>query len=155
MYFATQSKHSNAASYVSHHHAIHWHYTLFVGLVSAWIRVCVWSSVCFFQDNHLHTMLENDHSRGPWDWFCCSAYMTTLLYSACWTATQLREQVLPRFSVFESAPVKLKLLACILALAALFRQRYPQAMFVATHALCLLSLATTMLTLKKPDHHAF
>lgn len=152
VYFSSNPRLKNPATYASHHHAMHGHYTLYVGLLSAWIRVCVWSGVCFFQDNTMHYILENDRSRGPWDWLCCSAYMTTLLYSACWTATQLREQVLPRFGV-ESATGKLKLLACILAFAALFRQKDPQIMFTATNALTLLSLVTTLFTLKPPSHY--
>jgi hypothetical protein len=116
-------------------------------MLSAWLRVCVWSSVCFFQDNNFHAILENDHERGAWDWVCCSGYMTCLLYSACWTATQIREQVLPRFRI-ESASAKLKLLACVLALAALFRQRDPSVMFMAVNVLTGLSLLTTLFTLK-------
>jgi hypothetical protein len=151
VYFAIQHHHCKPASYASHHHANHGHYTLFVGLVSAWVRICVWTSVCFFQDNTFHSIIENDLSRGKWDWFCCSLYMTTLLYSACWTATQIREQVLPRFRI-DSAQARLKYLVIILALAVLFRQRDAQTMFIATNVLVAISLLTTLCTLKKLRH---
>jgi len=83
----------------------------------------------FLQENTLHAILENDDSRGGWDWFCCSAYMTALLYSACWTATQVREQVVPRFCLVESTSIKLRLLVVVFAVSALFRQRDYQVCF--------------------------
>ena len=122
-------------------------YALFVGLVAAFIRVAVWYAVCLFQNNALHVILENDHSLGGWDWVCCVFYTITLLYSACWTATQLREQVLPRFSLTTDAS-KLKLLAVALSLATLYRQRDPQLLFYVTAGLAVLSLVTTSVALK-------
>jgi hypothetical protein len=118
-------------------------YALFVCLASAWARVCVWYAVCLFQDNTLHVMLENDLSRGGWDWRCCVAYSVALLYSACWTATQLREQILPGLS----QPDRLKLLAGALALAALFRQREPLVLFVGVPLLAAISVTVPALTL--------
>ena len=141
--------------YASHHHAKHATYCCFICMLSAWIRVCVWSAVCFLQDNKLHTMLENNHSDpnhdAHWSWLCCTVYMTALLYSACWTATQLREQVLPRFCViFDSEGARLKLLVSLLSLATLFRQREPYIMFWATNALTAVCFLTATLTLKGP-----
>jgi hypothetical protein len=133
-------------AYATHHHARHAPYCLFVGLFSAWVRVCVWSGVCFMQDQLLHAMLENDPARADgWAWACCVAYMTALLYSACWTATQLREQVLPRFFI-ESEAGKLKVAVAVVALAALHRQRSPEVVFYATDALTLTSILVTLVS---------
>lgn len=142
---------SQRAVYASSHHAMHARYALMVGLVGAWVRVTFWYILCFFQDNTMHVMLENDHTRGAWDWSCCIVYMTALLYSGCWTATQIREQVLPHLQLDSLLRVtgRLKLTALILALAALYRQRDNGAgIFMATNALSLVVLATTALTLK-------
>ena len=131
--------------YASHHLARHAHYSLFIALIAAWLRLCVWSSVCFFQDNFMHVILEA--AGGPeWDWFGCFVYATALLYSACWTATQLREQVMPR--LFHTETDRLKAGVCVLVLAALLRQGDDQAMFVTANALTVLCLATTVLTIK-------
>lgn len=140
-------------TYASLHHANHAAYSFFLGLVSAWLRVCAWSPICFSQENFLHLMLEGDHRRGDWDWLCCAAYSVALLYSACWTATQLREQVLPRFvsgPASEEPHVQLKATVLIFALAALYRQRDPGLMFGLTHALTAVSVLTAYATLKKP-----
>jgi hypothetical protein len=135
--------------YASGYHAKQPSYALFVGLASALIRVSVWYGVCFFQNNALHVMLENDLSRGGWDWVCCILYSTTLLFSACWTATQIREQVLPFFKHFPTTPpLRLKLVVCALSLAVLYRQRDAQAMFYATFGLLLASLLVTAATLR-------
>lgn len=141
LYFQVEGG-GEGAVYASHHHARHAVYTLFVGFVSAWIRLSVWSSVCFFQDNQLHGMLGNEPGVGTgWDWACCIVYATALLFSACWTATQLGEQVLPRFCV-GSRTGGLKFVALILGVATLFRQRAPFLMFWAANLLvgsCVLS----------------
>lgn len=137
------------AVYASSHHAIHTRYALMIGLVGALIRVTFWYILCFYQDNTMHIMLENDHSRGGWDWSCCIVYMTALLYSGCWTATQIREQVLPHLNLDLQSTGRLKLVALLLALAALYRQRDDGgAIFMTTNALTLIVLATTALTLK-------
>ena len=131
-------------AYASHHHARNAPYCLFVGLFSAWIRVCLWSGVCFMQDQLLHAMLENNAARSDaWAWACCVLYMTALLYSACWTATQLREQILPRFRV-DSEVGKLKVVVFVVALAALFRQRSPEILFYTTDALTVASVVATL-----------
>lgn len=137
------------AVYASSHHAMHARYALMVGLVGAWVRVTFWYILCFYQDNTMHIMLENDHTQGPWDWSCCIVYMTALLYSGCWTATQIREQVLPHIKLGLQNTGRLKMAALALALAALYRQRDDgSAIFMATNALSLVVLATTALTLK-------
>ena len=139
--------------YASHHHAMHTRYACLIGLMSALLRVTFWYIVCFAQDNALHVILENELSPmgEGWNTACCIAYITALLYSGAWTATQLGEQVLPRFQAlgpFDSGTARLKLVAGILAAAALYRQRDAQAVFVATDALVVVSLGTTVLTLK-------
>jgi len=133
------SQHGDAV-YASPYYAKHASYALYVNLFSALLRVCVWYGVCFFQSNVLHVMLENDLSRGGWDWSCCVLYSTLLLYAACWTATQLREQVLPFFKL-TSVTDRLKLLVCALSLAALYRQRAPEIVFFVTTGLSLACLA--------------
>jgi hypothetical protein len=142
-------QHRKGAVYASPHHSMHARYACLVGLVSAWLRVSFWYTLCFFQDNIMHIMLENDHSRGGWDWSCCIVYITALLYSGCWTATQIREQVLPHLRIdLLRGGGPLKLIALMLGLAALYRQRDGGAIFMATNALTLAVLATTALTLK-------
>ena len=144
------TKKDRDAVYASAYHAQSPRYALFVGLVSALLRVCVWYGVCFFQNNAMHVMLENDLSRGGWPWGCCVLYSVALLFSACWTATQIREQVLPFFRV-SSVGARLKLLVCALSLAALFRQRDAQVLFTLTGALCAASLLVTATTLRDPE----
>ncbi len=144
VYFLTRN--DPLAVYASSWHARHPHYALFVGLFSGFFRVCLWYSVVFFQNNTLHVMLENDLSRGGWDWAGCVLFSTALLFSACWTATQIREQA---FFPSSSIQERLKLVVCALALAALHRQRDPQAMFGLTDGLSGLSLVVTALTLKE------
>jgi len=134
--------------YASHHFARQRHYSLFVGLVSALIRVSVWYGACFVTNNTLRVMLENDLSRGGWDWVCCVLYSSALLYSACWTATQIREQLLPCFGL-TSIPVRLKLLVWAMALAALYRLRDAQIAFALTTGLSLACIAVTAFTLKE------
>lgn len=131
----------------SRFHADYPRYALFVGLVAALIRISTWYSVCLFQNNALHVILENDHAQGGWDWACCVFLTITLLFSACWTATQIREQVLPYFNVSAEAS-RLKLVVGALSLAALYRQRDPQVAFFAVVGLSVLSLVTTSATLK-------
>jgi hypothetical protein len=135
------------ALYASHHHAMSLIYALFVGFTSALLRVGVWYGVCFFQDNALHVMLENDLSRGGWPWACCVLYSVALLYSACWTATQIREQVLPLCG-FTAVEARLRLLVVALSLAALYRQRDPQIIFALCNALSVLCVLVTGLTLR-------
>lgn len=155
-YFHVGSRHhhlipspTRRAVYASGHHAMHARYALMVGLVGAWVRVTFWYILCFYQDNTMHIMLENDHTQGPWDWSCCIVYMTALLYSGCWTFTQIREQVLPHLKLDLQPTGRLKVAAMVLALASLYRQRDDgSAIFMATNALTLVVLATTALTLK-------
>lgn len=131
-----------AAVYSPSHQLMHARSRLLVGLVGALLRVTFWYLLCFLQNNTLHVMLENDHSLGGWDWPCCIVYMTALLYSACWTATQIREHVGDHPTAF------LKVVALILGLAAVYRQRDGQAVFLATGCLSLVALATTALALR-------
>ena len=135
-------------TYASSHYTNHATYALYVNLFSALILVSVWYGVCFFQSNTLHVMLENDLSRGSWDWSCCAIYKTLLLYSACWTATQIREQVLPYFKL-TAVTDRLRLLVVLLSLATLHRQRAPQlVLFPVASALSLVSLVVTAVTLR-------
>ena len=150
VYCDAEDERDQKAFFASGHLAKYPQYALLVGLVSALVRVCVWYGVCFFQNNALHVMLENDLSRGGWDRAGCVLYSVALLYSASWSATQVREQVLPLFNV-TSVETRLKLLVLVLALAALDRQRHPQLMFALTTAFSLVCLAVTGLTLRGPD----
>jgi hypothetical protein len=143
VYFFT--KQDPDAAYTSWAYAKSPHYALFVCLFSGFFRVCVWYGVVFFQNNTLHAMLENDLSRGGWDWAGCVLYTSALLYSACWTATQIREQVLPFFKL----SIGIKLLVTALALAAIHRQRDAWAMFGVTDGLAGLAVLVTALTLKE------
>ena len=137
----------NPAFYMSSHYDQNTRYATLVGLMGAWLRVASWYIVCFFQDNAMHVILENDHSMGGWDWACCILYMTSLLFSACWTATQLREQALAPL-LLDSGTTRLKAAAFILALAALYRQRDADVVFLTTNILSVFALLTIALTLK-------
>lgn len=138
-------KRAKHPAYASTHHAQHMRYAILVHLISAWLRVAFWYAL--FHDNTMHVMLENDHSRGGWDWACCVVYMTCLLYGACSTLSQISGQVLPCLSL-DSKAARLKLATLLLALAALYRQRDADALFLSTNVLALLSLASTALALK-------
>ena len=135
------------AFYTSHHFQVNARYATLVSLMGAWLRVASWYLLCYFQDNAMHVILENDRSHGGWDRTCCVAYMTTLLFSACWTATQLREQALSPL-LMDLDTVRLKTVAFILALATLYRQRDADLVFLATNALSVFALLTTALTLQ-------
>lgn len=138
-------KRARHPAYASTHHAQHMRYAILVHLISAWLRVAFWYAL--FHDNTMHVMLENDHSRGGWDWACCVVYMTCLLYGACSTLSQISGQVLPCLAL-DSKTARIKLAVLLLALAALYRQRDADALFLSTNVLVLLSLAATALTLK-------
>jgi hypothetical protein len=131
VYFRTDETSACDPAYASHHHARHAPYSLFIGLTAAWVRVLVWSAVCFMPDNALHALLEGDYSRNGWA--CIILYMTALLYSACWTATQAREQVLPYFCA--SDVTRLKLLVAAVTLATVLRQCSPDVTFYTADAL--------------------
>ena len=126
--------------HASHFLARHTPYALFVHLVAAWLRACVWSGVCFMRDSQLHAMLEGRPGAAAWP--CLVAYMVALLFSACWTATQLREQVLPLFAL-DSEPDRVKALACAAACAALCPPG--PAYFYAANALAVGSVLTAAL----------
>ena len=130
-------------------------YALFVSLVGALARVCVWYLVCYVQDNALHLMLENDLSRGGWDWAACVAYTVVLLYASVGAASLIREQLL-RKGLLETPPARLKFVAGVLALAALYRQRDQSILFVGTTVLAGVSVAVVALTLESlPFLHFF
>lgn len=134
--------------HASHFLARHTPYALFVHLVAAWLRACVWSGVCFMRDSQLHAMLEGRPAAAAWP--CLVAYMVALLFSACWTATQLREQVLPLFAL-DSEPDRVKALACAAAAAALCRPG--PAYFYVASALAAASVLTAALA-HIHHHHA-
>jgi hypothetical protein len=105
----------------------------------------VWYLLSHFPDNAMHVMLENDLSRGRWDWGACICLTVILLYAAVWAASLLREQ-LPALS--SSSHNKLKLSVVALALAAFYRQRDAQILFVSTSVCAGLSILATALTLQ-------
>lgn len=148
-------------TYASIHHARHAGYSLFMGFAAAWLRVCAWTVVCFSEENFLTLMLDTSSAThlqsARWDWLCCIFYSVTLLYSASWTATQLREQVLPCFLCPTSSDT-LRLFVLLFALAAVYRQRAPDLMFGITHVLTAVSVLTALVTLrpteKKETKHA-
>lgn len=120
-------------------------YALLVCFISAWARTVVWYLLSHFPDNAMHVMLENDLSRGRWDWGACICLTVILLYAAVWAASLLREQ-LPALS--SSSHDKLKLSVVALALAAFYRQRDAQILFVSTSVCAGLSILATALTLQ-------
>lgn len=144
-------------TYASAHHARHSGYSLFMGLMAAWLRVCAWTIVCFSEENFLTIMLDTSSTThlqsARLDWLCCILYSTTLLYSASWTATQLREQVLPCFLSPLSSDT-LRLFVFLFALAAIYRQRSPDLMFAITHVLTAVSVLTALITLRPAEKKA-
>lgn len=148
VYYCCSDGEDACAVYASHAHAQCRHYALFVGLVSALLRVSVWYGVCLKQNNALHAMLEGDLSR--WNWAGYALYSGVLLFSACWTATQIREQVLPLTAIVRVSSVqgRLRLLVCVLALAALYRLRDAEVAFSLAAGLSAASVVVTGLTLK-------
>lgn len=137
-------------TYASHHHTKHAFYTLFMSLVATWLRVCAWTVVCFSQENFLTLMLETTRIEpARFDRLCFVFYAVTLLYSATWTATQLREQILPCFLHPDDASNTLRIFVFVFAFAAYYRQRAPEAMFAITHALTAVSVVTALATLKE------
>jgi hypothetical protein len=143
----THQKRGRRPVYASHHHAERTRYATLLGLVTAWLRVTFWYILCFLHDNVVHLIMENNLSRGGFDWSSSILYITALLYSGSWTATQIWEQVLPHFK-FHSRQERLKFLAFVLGLATLYRQRDGGAVFIATNVFTLVALGTTALTLK-------
>lgn len=136
---------SPRAQLVSARYAHHAGYALLVHAVVCLVRLVVWFAVCFLQDSAMHVMLENDMSRGSWDWSCCVAYTVILLYSACWTATVLREQILPCLHLADQ-PSRLKCLTVVLALAAFYRQRNADVLLATGACLAGVSLAVAAAT---------
>ncbi len=156
VYFDSRSEWDSTRrpTYASHHHAKHSFYTLFMSLVSTWLRVSAWTIVCFSQENFLTLMLETTEiERSSFNWLCFAFYSVTLLYSATWTATQLREQILPCFIRTTDPPSSdlLRVFVLVFAFAAYYRQRPPELMFVLTHVLTAVSVLTALATLKRPD----
>jgi hypothetical protein len=133
--------------YASTHYATHAAYSFFIAFFSAWLRVCVWTAVCFSQRNFLHLMLENSE-REHWDPLCCSAYSVTLLYSACWNAVQIREQIMPRFHA-NTKKAALKFAVLILTVATILHQHPPQLMFYSVYALTAVSILTSLTTMRQ------
>lgn len=127
----------------------HVRYALLVNMIAALLRVVVWYAVCFYQDTTMHVMLENDLSRGGWYQACCVVYTVSLLYSACWTASLVREQLLPCLHLTDP-PSRLRCLTTVLALAAFYRQRDGELLLTVAMCLAGASVVVTGATLD-PD----
>jgi len=140
--FYASVQHLPAQHRLSYDYARRDGYALMVSLLSAWGRIFVYWGVCFFQDNAMHVMLENDLSRGQPSGLSCVFFTVILLYSACATASLLRED-LPMLD----QQGKIKLFAVILALAALFRNRESLLLFRLTWGVTGLSLLAVGATL--------
>lgn len=120
----------------------HLGYTCFVFFTGTWLRTCIWLQACFLQNNPMHVLFEGER---PGEWAPGYLLSVALLYQACWTATQLREQVLPYFG----SPDPLRLLALVLSLAALWRHGAHWPVFYAADALAALSVLTAVRTLRR------
>jgi hypothetical protein len=149
-YIQTAQDHRHGrAQYCSHPLAGHLPYATFVHLCAAWVRLSVMMAACLFQDNALHVLLEGDRAW-RWDAGCCWILMASLLFSACWALTQLREQVLPYFLAgCDGRRERLRLLVVVLLLASLCRHGAGDAVLFTADALGLLSVVTALLTLRK------
>lgn len=138
-----ESSVSSQARLLSHLYRHDTPYALLVCLGSAWLRLLIWYFVGFRGDNTMHLVLENDLSRGAWHPLVCVCFTIILLYSACWTATLLREELLP----MDRQPNRLRLVAAVLCLAAYYRQRDGEALLIMGASLAGLSVLVTGATL--------
>jgi len=125
-------------------------YALCVGITAALIRLYPLVAACLFTGNAMHVLLEDDGGWRP-DRACAGAYMVALLYQACWTLTQLREQVLPHFRVLrlDQPRNKTKALVLLLVLASYAPARHIEAVCLATNVLLGCSVLTVCLTLRQ------
>jgi len=125
-------------------------YAACVAITAALLRLYTLVAACLFTGNAMHVLLEADRGWRA-DRFCASAYMVALLYQACWTLTQLREQVLPQFRALrlDQPRNQLKALVLLTVLASYAPARHVQAVCVATNALLGCSALTVCLTLRR------
>lgn len=128
-------------SYLLNHHSF---YGFSIRGAVSLFRICVWLAACYIQDNHLHVVYENDLSRRSWNWGCCFLLISNLAFSSVWTATQLKEQVLPLVWGQEKRVRFLKLMASVVFLAAVHHQREFSSTFYATSALSVLTVVSVM-----------
>ena len=121
-----------------------------VAVSAACLRLYTLVAACLFTGNAMHVLLEDDRRWRP-DRFCAAAYMVALLYQACWTLTQLREQVLPHFRALrlDEARGQLKFLVLLLVLASYPPARHVEAVCVATNVLLGCSALAVCLTLRQ------
>jgi len=126
------------------------HYAFLLLFLSGCLRLSVFFSACVFQDNAMHVMLE-----GAWGYefnqACVCCLMVYLLYQACWTLTQLREQVMPCLVEvgLHTPRSKVKALVLCLALASFPPAEHARAVFWATNGLTLCAVVAACLTLRK------
>lgn len=122
-------------------------YSLVVQSAAAGPRIGVWLAAVYAQNNQLHVMLENDHSRGTWNWLCSIVFITTLLFSAASHASQIKEQILPLLfpAAIELNDVMWKrLMVIIVILASMHHQRDFGSTSLLTFCLMLASIANVI-----------
>lgn len=151
VYHASKEEHKDASvEYCSPAMRGSARYAFLMLFLSGCLRLSVFFSVCVFQDNAMHVLLEG--SRGyEFNKACVCCLMVYLLYQACWTLTQLREQVMPSLDQvgLHTPRSKVKMLVVCLALASFPLAEHAQVVFWVTNVLAGCAVLAACLTLRK------
>lgn len=151
VYHASKEEHKDASvEYCSPAMRGSARYAFLMLFLSGCLRLSVFFSVCVFQDNAMHVLLEGA-SGYEFDKACVCCLMVYLLYQACWTLTQLREQVMPSLDQvgLHTPRSKVKMLVVCLALASFPLAEHAQVVFWATNVLAGCAVLAACLTLRK------
>jgi hypothetical protein len=151
VYHASKEEHQDASvEYCSPAMRGSARYAFLMLFLSGCLRLSVFFSVCVFQDNAMHVLLEG--ARGyEFNKACVCCLMVYLLYQACWTLTQLREQVMPSLDQvgLHTPRSKVKMLVVCLALASFPLAEHAQVVFWVTNVLAGCAVLAACLTLRK------
>lgn len=151
VYHASKEEHKDASvEYCSPAMRGSARYAFLMLFLSGCLRLSVFFSVCVFQDNAMHVLLEGA-SGYEFNKACVCCLMVYLLYQACWTLTQLREQVMPSLDQvgLHTPRSKVKMLVVCLALASFPLGEHAQVVFWATNALAVCAVLAACMTLRK------
>jgi hypothetical protein len=151
VYHASKEEHKDASvEYCSPAMRGSARYAFLMLFLSGCLRLSVFFSVCVFQDNAMHVLLEGA-SGYEFNKACVCCLMVYLLYQACWTLTQLREQVMPSLDQvgLHTPRSKVKMLVVCLALASFPLAEHAQVVFWVTNVLAGCAVLAACLTLRK------
>ena len=151
VYHASKEEHKDASvEYCSPAMRGSARYAFLMLFLSGCLRLSVFFSVCVFQDNAMHVLLEGA-SGYEFNKACACCLMVYLLYQACWNLTQLREQVMPSLDQvgLHTPRSKVKMLVVCLALASFPLAEHAQVVFWVTNVLAGCAVLAACLTLRK------